>query len=222
MGIWVDIGNNGGDTCNHYIMLDILTVTYNQEKELPCFLHSLNCQTRRDFRVVVMHDGIPVDTDKFWMMGSDTELKIERALLSDRRNDWGHTLRATMLSMYLENPYVLLTNADNYYMPRFVEYMLKRFEDDKEVGVVYCNAVHSHPHPNNNPSHMDYGVFQANFAPCQCDIGEIIVRSDIARAVGFKHRHRDADASWIQDILDYQKEHYFKIVKESRTLFVHN
>lgn len=215
-------------------MLDILTVTYGQYREIACFAYSLGCQTNKAFRTIIMHDGYPKESDGYdWAeLGNMSwerrlqELCFDANIVADishstiRFNDWGHSLRRIMVDSKIENPFVCLTNADNYYMPCFVEEMLKPFEDEK-VGVVYCDIVHSHNHPFNVPQGT-YGYFKSRFEPCGCDIGSIVLRADIAKEVGFKHRHRDADASWIQDILDYQKKAEFDIVKVNKVLMVHN
>lgn len=138
-----------------------------------------------------------------------------------RYNDWGHSLRELGLKNCTasDSDYILFTNGDNYYCPPFVEEML--FMTGPNVGVVYCDMIHSHPRPDSS-SGGSYGYFNTTFKPNFCDIGSFIVRLDIARAVGYRHKHRDADASFISDILNYQKTNPFEIVKVNKVLFVHN
>lgn len=202
-------------------MLDIVVSTYNQRNELPCLLYSLACQTRKDFRVLVFHDGIDVNNQQEEVMSiaKKTELKLLWFNTLHRYADWGHSLRKLALEQYVENPFVLFTNGDNYYMPKMVEWSIGMMEN--QIGVLYFDCVHSHNHPINTPL-GEYGYFKSEFRPCGCDIGAMIIRTDIAKAVGWNHTNRDADAEFIREILEYQKTNDFKIVKVDKVLFVHN
>ncbi len=203
-------------------MLDIVVATFNQERELPCLLHSLACQTRRDFNVLVYHDGPGAAGQKAGIeeIGRKTGLNLGWCESGLRFNDWGHSLRAQALKNFVMAPCVLFTNGDNYYVPKFVEYALAPLADER-VGVVHFDCVHSHDHPANVPP-GDYGFFSSRFEPYGCDIGAMIVRTSIAKAVGWNHFNRDADARFIGEILDYRRANPFDIVKVDKALMVHN
>jgi glycosyltransferase involved in cell wall biosynthesis len=201
--------------------LDIVVATYNQEHWIDVLLHGLAVQTRTDFRIVVVHDGPSVQARKAVAdIGRRTALRLVYAETPRRFKDWGHSLRAFALERLVESPYVLFTNGDNYYVPRFVEFAMAPF-DDPAVGVAYFDMVHSHDRPDSLPP-GDYGYFKTAFEPFKCDLGAFITRTDIARRVGFVHRHNTADAAFIEEINADRLRHPFEIVKVHRVLFVHN
>jgi hypothetical protein len=201
--------------------MDIVVSTHRQESWLDALLHGLAVQTRKDFRVIVVHDGVSPRTREITdEIRRRTGLDIAYAETARRFKDWGHSLRAMALQQYVEAPHVLFTNGDNYYVPRFVEYALEPFRDP-DVGVVHFNMVHSHVRAESVPP-GDYGFFRTEFAPFKCDIGAFITRTDIAKCVGFNHRHSVADAAFIEEIHAYRERHPFQIVKVEKILFVHN
>jgi len=202
-------------------LLDIVVATYEQKFWIDTLLNALAVQTRRDFRVIVVHDG-PSFRSRATVddLRRHTALDIVYAETPERHHDWGHSPRAHALASLVSSPCVLFTNADNYYVPRFAEFALEPF-DDPAVGVVNFDMVHSHTREESMPP-GPYGYFKTQFLPCQCDMGAFITRTDIARAVGFNHRHNEADAAFIGEINAYRRTRPFSIVKVDRVLFVHN
>ncbi len=201
--------------------LDIVVATYHQPAWLETLLYGLAVQTRRDFRVIVVHDGPSAATRAtITEIASRTRLRIVYAETPRRFNDWGHSLRAWALRELVEAPRVLFTNGDNYYVPRFVEFAMQPFEEPT-VGVALFDMVHSHDRADAQPP-GDYGYLKTEFLPCKCDIGAFIVRTDIARRVGFNHRHNTADAAFIEEINSDRLASPFAVVKIDRVLFVHN
>ena len=200
------------------VKLNIVIATYNQKNQLEGLKYSLINQTNKNFKVHCLYDT-PFIEDEETIRTHEIEWNV--SFMQRRYNDWGHSLREIGLNACSLNDedYILFTNGDNYYCPPFVEEML--FLTGPDVGVVYCDMIHSHPRPDSS-SGGSYGYFNTEFKPCFCDIGAFIVRLDIARAVSYRHKHRDADASFISDILNYQKTNPFKIFKVNKVLFVHN
>lgn len=198
--------------------LGIISVCYLQNYPLKTFLNSLKCQTLQNFDVHVIHDGE-------W----DTQIKnslYEEKYVSDniflhntdvRYNDYGHSLRSLGIEkFYKDYKYLLITNSDNYYSPKLIEYIFS--EIDEDTGVVYFNMVHSH-----DQGYGTYSVLTTDFVEYRCDIGSFVVRSDIAHDVGFKRRDFNADAFFIQDINEYRKTYkVFDIKKINKCLMVHN
>lgn len=201
--------------------LDVVVATYKQDHWIDALLHGLAVQTRPDFRVIVVHDGPSKHArEAIADIGRRSSLRLVYAETPRRFKDWGHSSRAYALEHHVESPYVLFTNGDNYYVPRFVEFAMTPF-DDPAVGVVLFDMVHSHERAESVPP-GEYGYFKTEFQPFKCDMGAFVTRTDIARRVGFNHRHNTADASFIEEINADRLQHPFGIVKVDRVLFVHN
>jgi hypothetical protein len=198
-------------------MIYFVIATYQQEKELQVLMNSLYLQNSFEWNYKVYHDGkLPVPDN----YKESIYRKINLVETKKRFNDYGHSLRALGLqeATLNDNDYICFTNGDNYYCPVFVDEMMKA--TGKDVGVVYCDMVHSH-NRNDSSSQSAYGYFNTVFEPMKCDIGAFITRFDIAKKVGFNYRHNEADAEFIRQILEYDGP-AFKVVKVNKVLFVHN
>jgi len=143
-------------------------------------------------------------------MASPRWRHIEARHTEKRHNDWGHTLRAKALSEGLpESEFVVHTNADNYYVPIFIEKMLDAFKE--ETVAVYCDTIHSH---------HGWKLMASELARSKIDCGCIVWRAEAAIEIGWKHREKDADWSMLNEAIEkYGKESFVHVPKP---LFVHN
>lgn len=197
--------------------LGIIAATYKD-----CFKHSfldsILEQTSQNFDLHIYHDG-PDDKDlKIAIYNGYFVLSnVYFHSTEERKNEYGHNLRDLGIQEQADKyEYLLITNCDNYYCPKFVEYALDRVERTN-ADVIYTDMVHSHRRSDSS-SGSDYGFFNANFSHSMCDIGAFIVRSQLAKLVGFNSRCHDADGEFIEEL----KKENIKIEKISKILFVHN
>jgi hypothetical protein len=102
--------------------------------------------------------------------------------------------------------YVVITNADNYYVPPFLAAMLQLVRGHRGA---YCDCVHSH---------FDYRCLPAALEFCRIDCGCLLVEAALAVSVGWRGRHFEADWQWIADLLAMTGD----FVHLPRPLFVHN
>ncbi|MGD0781232.1 MAG: hypothetical protein ABSA30_00070 [Candidatus Aminicenantales bacterium] len=102
--------------------------------------------------------------------------------------------------------YVVITNADNYYVPPFLAAMLELVRGHRGA---YCDCVHSH---------FDYRCLPAALEFCRIDCGCLLVETALAVSVGWRGRHFEADWQWIADLLAVTGD----FVHLPRPLFVHN
>jgi glycosyltransferase involved in cell wall biosynthesis len=193
-------------------MLNIIAVTYDHKESLKCFINSIKNQTNSSWSLFIIHDG------------SNNELKEE--LLSEnylndkiifiehpvRTQNYGHLLRKWSLENLELNGKVLLTNADNYYTPNLVEEVLKYGED-----FIYFNVVHSHRNKNNH-NKASYGFMNTELEQGKIDMGCVVVKSEIAKSIGFNSILHDADWYYFDEILKTNPS----VVKIDKVLFVHN
>ena len=107
----------------------------------PLLIPNLLTQTHGDWRLILIHDG-PNSTELAKQVEHFQDSRIGLHFTEKRYNDYGHSLRAMGLKLVTNTDYLVHTNADNYYVPKFCEYMLKSFSEG--IVAVYCDMIHSH------------------------------------------------------------------------------
>jgi hypothetical protein len=194
-------------------MISIVAVTYGQNSILKCFINSIKSQTNNNWTLTIIHDGLNPFLKK--------ELEDENYLIKDkiifieyptRTENYGHLLRKWALENLKLDDYILLTNGDNYYTPNMIDEVLKRNED-----LIYFDLVHSHKNVNNHNKHS-YGFMNSQLKSSHVDIGNVVVRSNLAKKVGFNSVKFAADWEYINDLLQLNPSIY----KIEKILFVHN
>ena len=198
--------------------LTIIVITYEQELALDCLLKSLICQTLQNFRVFIIHDGPGANTrDIVSIYLKQYPKKFEYFETGKRYNDFGHSLRQIGIDI-TNTEFLLLTNGDNYYTPRFVEFMFEAI-DRYGLDVVLCDMVHSHDNPGSTiqPS---YGFFCTRPFRNYVDMACFLARASLAKKVGFRDRSFSADATYFEDLL--HTSGLVVVGKVDKILMVHN
>ena len=112
----------------------------------------------------------------------------------------------------VKNEYVLLTNGDNYYTPNMIEEVTKRSED-----LIYFDLVHSHKTPHNS-NNATYGYMNSELVSSRVDMGNVVIKSELAKKVGFNSTDFAADWIYFNEVLELSPT----IFKINKVLFVHN
>jgi len=212
----------------------IIAVTY-REYFKDSFVSSMHEQSFQDFDLHIYHDGEDVDGihDHITHYSKLAYSNVFWHNTEKRMNQFGHDLRDLGIKEQADKyEWLIITNCDNYYVPKFLEELNKVIDNFSEVtgankeydfhtGVIYFDYIHSH-NRGDSSSGGTYGFMDNQFRPCICDIGAFAVRSDIAKEVGFNRRDHDADAGFIQDIINLQNTKNFGIFGLNKVLFVHN
>ncbi|WP_394790931.1 glycosyltransferase family 2 protein [Rhodoferax sp.] len=199
--------------------LTIVVVAYMQPKALECLLASLRCQTVQNFDVIVIHDGPNVETRQVVSRYSSEEPdKYKYIETTTRYNDYGHTLRDMGITE-AQGEFILITNGDNYYAPRMVEFMFEAI-DAKTLDFAMWDIVHSHTCPGitRQPSYCNFSIYPIREF---VDIGSFMVKTAIAKQVGFRGKLHSDDALYVEDILA-RPGATLRIGKVHKTLMVHN
>ena len=102
-----------------------------------------------------------------------------------------------------------LTNGDNYYAPRFVEFMFEAI-DKHHLDVAFCDIVHSYT----------YRFFRTRPFRNYIDMGCFIARSAAAKSVGFRDKTFTGDATYFEDLLTLSRR--LVVGKINKVLMVHN
>lgn len=193
-------------------MIDIIAVTYNQNNSLKCFINSIKSQTNKNWNLYIIHDGINTNLKQELLKENYLSENITFIEYPERKNDYGHTLRSYGLKNFASSKYVLITNADNYYTPIFVDEVLKNDYD-----FIYFDMIHSHPTKHNH-NQSSYGLLHTKLERGHIDMGSVVIKTSIAKRIGFNHTDYAADWNYFNDILQTNPT----IKKINKVLLTHN
>jgi hypothetical protein len=167
-------------------------------------------QTFKNWRLILVHDG-PGDGAAETFIRAVNDDRITYVETEKRVNNWGHQIRADYLQK-VTSEYIIITNPDNYYMPVFLEYMLKPFTPGRDIVATFCSAmVHSYRNWETQPTRLARG---------HLDCGGVLLKTAQAQAVGWKSLEHSADWFFFEDII--KRYGAGKFVPVKGTLFVHN
>jgi hypothetical protein len=193
-------------------------VAYARYEPLEVAIRSFRLQTSPDWTLHIVYDGKApqgiIDIVSLYLKdGSREDKRIHFYESPERYQKYGHPNRRTMLQSIECNPrdFILMSNDDNYYVPRFVEFMNGAI--DQKTGIVYCDTVHSH---------AEYNYHNSELRENCIDMGAFMVRADIAKSVGFNHDHFSADGTYAEECNAAIKKRGLRAVKVKKALFVHN
>ena len=192
--------------------LEIICVAYKRAVPLRIMIDCFIVQTDVRWNLHIVHDG-PAPDDIKDIIALYDDPRITFCETTERHGQWGHPNRKWMLEQLGENSvdYVLITNDDNYYVPKFVEYFLN--EGKKTVGFIYCNTVHSY---------MGYDVLITRVKECSIDVGSFAVRLDMAKKIGFQHMYEQADGRYAEECAVVCLVMKLKLVHIDKPIFIHN
>jgi len=196
-------------------MIHIICVAYKRVIPLRILIDSFLNQTDPRWRLYIIHDGpAPDDVRAVTNQYNDQRIRFEE---SEQRNGyWGHPNRRKMLEKLVFNrtDYLLMTNDDNYYVPRFVEMMLSRTKNGLDkTGMVYCDTVHNY---------SNYDVLKTKMKTGSVDMGSFITRVDIAKKIGFKYVVVEADGKFAEECAMYCRKYKLEVKYIPKALFIHN
>ena len=215
---WCFVHRNNTTLASH-MPLTIYVVAYRRYAQIACLVHSLQAQTMPAFHLVILHDG--PDFEMLVLLSKlsrETVLSFEFRLSRVRHNDYDHSLRELAIRDCATD-YILLTNDDNYYVPKFVELMLSAAQRH-DLDLVLCDMVHSHERPGGRPV-GSYTAFPTHPSAGNADIGCFMTRTDRARRVGFRDKESEGDGTFISDLIALGPA-LMRWGKVEKILFVHN
>lgn len=200
--------------------LTVVCVSYQRYLNIPILIHSFLTQTLQNFKLLIIHDGADERMEAVLApYKRDYPELIDYQFTAQRYNDYGHSLRDIGIRQ-VDTEYVLITNDDNYYCPRFLEYMFGPVHaQTPRPDIVMCDMVHSHNQPGGRPQ-PPYRFFETYPQNASVDIGCFIARSALAKQAGFRDKGFDGDATYFEDLVRVAGKP--RIVKVDHVLFVHN
>lgn len=202
----------------------IVAVAYERLDELKVFVQSIINQTQTNWNLHVLHDGF---NDEFCdiMEGYQRKkpMQITYECTSERFNDYGHSLREIGLKK-ATGQYVLITNADNYYIPKTLEFIDIAIQNsDHKPDVIMFDMVHSHENAGETKA-PSYSFFKVSYKRNFIDMGAAVVETSLAQRAGFSDKSFAADATYFENVLNKKIESGSRLIvtKIPRVLLVHN
>ncbi len=188
--------------------IEFVIPTYNRPEKIMVILSSLVCQTNNNWTAHVVIDGL---TNEYRTVKDifQNNPQIRFSHLDMNHNDWGHTPRQYGLDNAKEE-WVVMTGDDNYYVPVFVNEMLK---NTKGTHFVYCNMVHNWVDNEYIPIDSQPKVFNI-------DIGNFMVRTEYGKQIKLHKDLNHADGLYVEEYLT--KFPGLKPKKINKLLYVHN
>lgn len=204
--------------------LSIVAVSYERLGELKVFVQSVINQTRNNWKLHVLHDGYNADFCNIMEeYKRDNPKQISYECTKTRFNDYGHSLREIGLEK-ATGEYILITNADNYYSPKGLEFINKAIVNNtSKPDIVMFDMVHSHANPGLRKAPR-YSFFKVIYKRNFIDMGAAVVETSLAKRSGFADKSYSADATFFENILKKKLESGSRliVVKIPSVLLVHN
>ena len=209
---------------NSEYTLSIVAVSFQRLGELKVFVQSVINQTHKNWMLHVLHDG---QNDDFCNIMEnykrDHPAQITYECTDTRFNDYGHSLREVGLEK-ATGEYVLITNCDNYYAPKALEFINNAVaHSEKKPDVVMFDMVHSHRNPGGRIA-PSYSFFEVFYKRRSIDMGAAIVETSLAKKSGFSDKSFAADATYFENVHKTKLESGSGLIvtKIPRVLLVHN
>jgi hypothetical protein len=201
-------------------LIEVIAVAHRRIGELRVFVLSWINQSSSNWSLRVIHDGPDSQFDDVMeCFAREAVGRISFECTPSRCNDYGHSLRELGLRR-ARGDYVLLTNADNYYVPHTVRFLTQAALGTR-ADVLLFDMVHSHDRPGGR-NQPPYSFFPTNYARYSIDMGAAAVRGELARRAGFRDKTHDGDATYFEDVARARLPDKLSICKISQVLLVHN
>ncbi|MDD5006560.1 MAG: glycosyltransferase family A protein [Candidatus Omnitrophica bacterium] len=191
--------------------LYVIVTVFNRYEPLAILIRLFKIQSNPNWQMIVAHDG-PAIQEVRDVVAQHSDLRISLYEHPKTLGKWGFLLRRYMLEQLQADPndFVLFTNDDNIYIPKYVEYMLKECVAD--VGMVYCDTIHSH---------LNYATLFAQLKVNFVDMGSFITKIGIAKEVGFRHDVFESDGLFAEECAMRCAEKGLRAVYINKSLFIH-
>lgn len=181
----------------------------------PQIISSLILQTHTAWELILIHDGPNTSGLKEQING---ETRVHYIETKARLGHFGHPLRKWALEQVkqgnigADSDYICITNADNYHVPVYCEYLINGFQKNPDAVACYgSDMVHS------------YKAWQ--IIPCRLQVGFIdcagvMVKKNIAAEAGWPNFDHSSDWVYFSNIIKKYGAHRF--VSVPGVLIVHN
>lgn len=178
----------------------------------PQIISSLLNQSYKNWNLLLVHDG----PDEFGfgkvVENYKDDPRIKYWATKERSGNWGHSLRQSLINHEAVGEFIVITNADNYHAPSYIEYMLRGFERGRTVATYCSHMVHNYKAWQVIPCRLERGYV---------DCAGVMVRTAAAREVGWRNL-TDHSADWLffRDLITAYGANRF--IRVEGCLLIHN
>lgn len=192
--------------------LHVIVTVYDRPIHLRRLIDCFLLQTCPSWKLYVVCDGPPM-SEILATMALYDDPRITFTSTPQVNGKWGHPNRKLMLEQLepSSTDFVVITNDDNVYVTKFVEYFLASY--NPKVGFIFCDTIHSY---------LDYNVMKTVLMVDHIDMGCFAVRLDVARTIGFTHEHFSADGTYAVECATYCLRKDLRRVYIPKPLFTHS
>ena len=190
----------------------------------PQIISSLICQTNPNWELLLIHDG-PNSTGLLDIINKYNDSRVRYIELKERINDYGHSLRQYALreikhkNIKTNCDYVVITNPDNYYIPIFIDEMLKPFKNKKIVATYCSKFVHGYISAQEDGDYR-FGTISTKLELGYIDCGGVVIRKKEACEIGWNSLEIYSDWTYFKDLIEAFGEDKWERVMGC--LFIHN
>jgi glycosyltransferase involved in cell wall biosynthesis len=173
-------------------------------------MSSIVVQTNPNWSIHVVCDGVDDDIDFLKKTFPDFS-NIKYSILDKRYNDVGHTPRNFGVKNSTSD-WVVMCGNDNYYIPIFVNEMVKSIQENPKINFLYCDMIHNH---------YKYDLFKCLPISHHIDMGNMVTKTELAKQLPLDITRYDADGifcgEYISKFCKEENIHYIPHI-----LYVHN
>ena len=191
--------------------IEFIIPTYEDGDNLIGLIYSLINQKNKNWTAHVVADGDYSGFDSIAEHFTHYH-NIKFSKIEGPNKDWGHTARNYGLK-HSNEEWVVMTGADNYYMPDFVDEFLKTPEINGDYNFTYCNMVHNEAH------YKHYQVLETKLKINEIDMGCFATRSKYAKQIKLDTKSYQADWFFVEN---YRILYPSKVNYINKVLYVHN
>jgi hypothetical protein len=143
--------------------------------KLPYVITSLLAQTFTNWELRLIHDGPNANgIEKFVKLFKDDRIVYSET--KEHKGNWGHYIRSNEIQKLNDKEFVVITNADNYHVPVYIDEMLKAFDDENKIASYCSDMVHSYKAHQVIPCSLMRGFV---------DCAGVMIRASVAKSVGW-------------------------------------
>ena len=191
--------------------IEFVIPTYKDSDKLMGMLYSLINQSNNNWTAHVVSDGNYdelKDIEQHFCLNN----QIKFSIINGPNNDWGHTARNYGLKN-ATTEWVVMTGADNYYMPDFVSEFIKVSDSDPNYNFIFCDMIHNEAH------YKHYNLLKASLSEGNIDIGCFATKTKYSKRLELDVKKYTADWLFAKKYITLYPG---RINHINKALYVHN
>ena len=197
---------------NEYGKLRFVVASYLNDEHayrlntLKCLIYSIVSQTYKNLEIFIHHDG-PLNDESIKKEIEEIDERITFIVTEKRKGAWGFYDRRDVALMEPLSDWIVFTNDDNYYVPKFAEVMTFVVNEHKSE-MIFCNLVHNG---------INYTALDTELRIGGIDLGCYMLSSNIVKQVPWTDYVSSADG-----IYALKAAKLTNAIKIDNIMFVHN